>query len=107
MCTFEAAKKELQRLNEKIKYSEMENTMLLRYKEEYCMIVKECDKYRYENDGLKRQLNNIARMDSNFNFSKHKQKYQKPAISQTDRHKLSKPHIPQDKEEDAISLDLS
>lgn len=81
--------------------------MLLRYKEEYCMMAKECDKYRHENDGLKRQLNNIARMDSNFNFSKQKQKYPRQSIPQTDRHKVPKVHIPQSKEEDAISLDLS
>lgn len=85
----------------------MENTMLLRYKEEYCMMGKECDKYRHENDNLKRQLNNIARMDNNFNFSKQKTKYSKPVIPQTDRHKLPKAYTPMNKEEDAISLDLS
>jgi hypothetical protein len=68
---------------------EMENTMLLRYKEEYGMVNKECDKLKYDNDHLKRQLNNIARMDSNFNFKKQN-KVQIKAPVMTDRHKVSK-----------------
>lgn len=87
--TFETAKKEVQRLNERLKYMEMENTMLLRYKEEYGMVNKECDKLRYDNDHLKKQLNSIARMDSNFNFKKQNKVHIKAPVM-TDRHKVPK-----------------
>lgn len=71
------------------------------------MIGKECDKLRYDNDHLKRQLNNIARMDSNFDFTKKSKMQTKTPIG-TDRHKSPKGITPLiSKDEETISLNLS
>jgi hypothetical protein len=46
-CTFEAAKEEIARLKDRLKYLEMENGVLLRYKEDFGLMTKEIDKYRH------------------------------------------------------------
>lgn len=82
--------------------------MLLRYKEDFCIMVKDCEKLKHENDGLKRQLNSIARMDNNFcNFTKKSKGNQKLKCLKTERQQNTKINYNMTKEDDAVSLNLS
>ena len=49
-------KKDVVKLTETVKYKEIEKSMLLRYKDEYELITKECDRLKYENDVLKKEI---------------------------------------------------
>jgi len=46
-CTFEAAKQEIARLKDRLRYLEMENGVLLRYKEDFSQVTKDIEKYKH------------------------------------------------------------
>ena len=56
MVRLDAYQRDIQKLNEKVKYESIENSMLLRVKGEFQVLTKDHEKVRNENAHLKRQI---------------------------------------------------
>lgn len=102
----ELLKKDLSKLTDKLKYSEIENSMLLRYKDEYSLITQEYDALLEANDQLKRQIA-AAKAENRFTFAKLKTA---SSLKPEGKNQYGQPRgkeLKYQREDDDISLNLS
>jgi hypothetical protein len=81
--------------------------MLLRFKNDFHMLSKECDQLKYENDLYKKQLIAQANKEHGYSFNKRYQGSPEPSPGQFSKKQQAQNNIYYDCEDDCVSLNLS